>query len=308
MRIPLIVLASTVLWVVAATPASAQMLPGCPASADFLRGTPGPDIWQGTDAAEGYYGDAGDNRIDGMAGDDCLLGGRDADTILGGVGKEYIDGGGGPDTIDGGPDSDRVGGFTGDDGVDGGPGDDEVSAGAGRDRLAGGEGNDKADAADLEPDVVDCGPGDDSVSMDPLDSQVGCETVKRLEYNDALLDVRWRATRGGVVFTRARLTGLRGRNVVNVYVDDGGPREVRAGTRRSVRLGPMEHRFSRGTKLEVFVAPRSDMFWKRFVLRIRRYRDFRRVKSPFRASATCSAPGETLKLASKRCDRVFGRR
>jgi hypothetical protein len=307
-RLLLLTLATAAVLASAPAGSFAQMLPGCPASADFLRGTPGPDVWQGTEAPEGYFADRGDDRIDGLGGDDCLLGDSGADTILGGAGKEYIDGGGGADTVDGGLDDDRVAGYVGDDSVEGGPGNDDVSGGAGRDRVGGGEGDDKADAADLEPDVLDCGPGADSVQVDPLDSQVGCESVQRLGYNDALLDVRWRARKGGIQFTRARLTQLAGRNVVKVHVDDGGGREVRAGSRRTVRLGPMEHIFSRGTKLEVFVAPRSGRFWKTFVIRVRHFGNFRNVKSPFRATAHCSAPGESLKLASKRCDRVFGRR
>jgi hemolysin type calcium-binding protein len=307
-RLLLLALAAAAVLAFPASAPAQMTIPGCLPFSEWINGTPGPDVWQGTDATEGYFADAGDDRIDGLGGDDCLLGHSGADTILGGPGKEYIDGGGGADTVEGGLDDDRVHGYVGTDSVDGGPGNDDVSGGAGRDRVAGGEGDDKADVADLESDTVDCGPGADSVLMDPLDSQVACESVRRLGYNDALLDVRWRARKGGIQFTRARLTRLSGRNVVNVSVDDGGPRKVHAGSRRTVRLGPMEHIFSRGTKLEVFVAPRSDRFWKTFVIRIRHFGNFRNVKSPFRSSAYCRAPGLTLRLSSKRCDRVFGRR
>jgi hypothetical protein len=141
--------------------------------------------------------------------------------------------------------------------------------------------------------------------------------VERLRYNGALLDVSWRATRRGLLFRRVRITRLRSSGgTIRVEIPCRGGRGCEFGrsehkvetSRRSARLRPMERRFAPGAQIQIEVNPTGNGFWKIFVLTIRRYRDYRRVRSPFSARAHCNVPGEVTELTSERCDRVFGRR
>jgi Ca2+-binding RTX toxin-like protein len=102
-------------------------------------GTPGIDIFGGTDDPEEAIGRAGNDRISAAAGNDCLRGQAGDDNLLG---------------------------FGGNDSMWPGPGRDEVS---------GGSGNDTVFARHGGHDVIDCGKGIDTAYADPTDKLRECE-------------------------------------------------------------------------------------------------------------------------------------
>ena len=64
--------------------------------------------------------------------------------------------------------------------MDGGPGNDYLEDNIGANVFIGGDGNDYIQAANNGVrDEIDCGPGLDRADVDPLDSAVGCEDVRR---------------------------------------------------------------------------------------------------------------------------------
>lgn len=75
------------------------------ASYDQLRNV--ENVW-GSDYADRFYGDSGDNLLAGGRGDDLLEGGRGDDTLIGGIGDDILEGGRGADLFV----------FTADDGKD----------------------------------------------------------------------------------------------------------------------------------------------------------------------------------------------
>lgn len=123
-------------------------------------GTPGDDVFIGTDASEEYHGLGGDDTISGGAGRDFLYGDEGDDSINGDDGNDEIEGGVGHDVIHGGRGNDGI--FAEVDGGDvvyGGRGDDALVVslsvafgGGGNDffngygsELHGGPGNDRFD-------------------------------------------------------------------------------------------------------------------------------------------------------------------
>lgn len=60
------------------------------------------EMVQGSNYADGIFGDSGDNVINGNGGDDIIYGGNGNDTINGGTGDDIIQGGVGADHLDGG--------------------------------------------------------------------------------------------------------------------------------------------------------------------------------------------------------------
>jgi hypothetical protein len=258
---------------VSAPPAHGQLVCGPGFPDPPAKGTPGPDVWQGTDATDLYDAGRGNDRLAGLGGDDCLGGGYGTDT------------------------------------VDGGPGADDLDGGDQRDTIAGGDGDDEIQAADLQRDAVDCGPGNDLAQIDMFDRPAGCEQVQRLEYQDYGLDVRWRAVKGGVVIRRAFARELSRNAVVIVAFPGRALVPVDTKGRRTARLRPIERRFRTGQSISAVVGGTDALtFTKAFELRVRRFGNFRRVSNPFRTSAHCLAPGSEQSLASDRCKRVFSRR
>ncbi|HEX8156144.1 MAG TPA: calcium-binding protein [Solirubrobacteraceae bacterium] len=164
------------------------------AGTTVIVGTPGRDVIVGGDAGETIYGRGGDDticagrgndRVRGGAGNDRIRGADGNDRLFGNGGHDRLQGDGGNDDLRGGSGKDRTGGGNGRDRVDGGSGndllDEQKLGGKGRDRLAGGAGADRVRSADGSTDSVDCGPGRDSASMDRLDRQKRCETIRRLK-------------------------------------------------------------------------------------------------------------------------------
>jgi hypothetical protein len=273
-KLRLVLCASTagVVLAVLAGPASAQAR--CEAAPGS--GTRGADVWRGTDASDVYFALAGDDSLDGAGGDDCLYDGPGADTVVGGAGADLL---------------------IGDDG---------------RDRFAGGDGDDAIHAPDLLRDEVDCGAGAaDFAEVDELDTVVGCERVVRLVYIHALLDLRWRATRRGVVIERAVVLGLTPEAEVSVTLFrrccvQMPWRDVRTGGRRRARMRQVEgRRLARGDSMLVEVRHRTQpSFMKHFELSVRDYRNPRRVTQPFKGRSYCkSAPDQDL-LSTPRCRRI----
>ena len=109
-----------------------------------IEGTPGKDIFQGSDSAENYsalagndrvYGNGGDDTIDGGEGNDIIYGGNDDDLLNGGLGRDRLYGDNGNDQLLGQDGNDILYGGAGDDILNGGPGNDRYNGGAGTDTL-----------------------------------------------------------------------------------------------------------------------------------------------------------------------------
>ncbi|MDE5080408.1 MAG: DUF4347 domain-containing protein, partial [Trichodesmium sp. St18_bin1] len=111
---------------------------------DVIEGTPGKDIFRGSDSAENYsalagndrvYGNGGDDTIDGGEGNDIIYGGNDDDLLNGGLGHDRLYGDNGNDQLLGQDGNDILYGGAGDDILNGGPGNDRYNGGAGTDTL-----------------------------------------------------------------------------------------------------------------------------------------------------------------------------
>lgn len=71
----------------------------CPAAANLILGTDGPDTLTGTDDGDCMVGCDGDDTIRGKKGDDIIYGGNGDDTINGGNGDDVLRGERGKDTL-----------------------------------------------------------------------------------------------------------------------------------------------------------------------------------------------------------------
>jgi Ca2+-binding RTX toxin-like protein len=113
-------------------------------------GTPGPDIFVGTDRPDDIRGRGGDDTLSGAGGGDRVRGDGGNDTLSGDAGADEVRGNSGNDDMSGGDGADLIRADEG--------GTDTVSAGAG---------NDEIDAHD-DPgvDTIDCGEGIDTVDFD----------------------------------------------------------------------------------------------------------------------------------------------
>lgn len=108
--------------------------------------------------------------------DPCARSGTNrVDVLLGSLNRDHICGLSGDDTIWGDGGADRLEGNAGDDLVVGGPG---------RDTLLGGAGWDELRACDGAPDTLDGGPGHDHAWVDPSDTTIGIEEVRRCATRD----------------------------------------------------------------------------------------------------------------------------
>jgi Ca2+-binding RTX toxin-like protein len=96
--------------------------------AGLLRGTGGPNIFNGTAADEAFAGLGGADVLNGGGGDDVLLGGNGADTLNGGAGRDGLTGGPGNDIVNGNGGDDTIFWSSGDglDTIDGGAGSDTL--------------------------------------------------------------------------------------------------------------------------------------------------------------------------------------
>ncbi len=133
---------------------------------EWLNGTAGDDILQGTGHAD---------EIHAWAGDDYIIGGKGSDILEGGDGDDELHGAHGNDTLRGGD---------GDDYIIGGAGNDRLDGGAGRDILFGEGGRDIFVIASLQagPDLI----MDFNVSEDVIRLPVGVRQADmRFVWNDA---------------------------------------------------------------------------------------------------------------------------
>jgi hypothetical protein len=101
--------------VVVATPADADAFSRCGGLRATTKGTPGPDVIQGTKGLDVVSAGAGDDRVEGLEGGDFLCGGPGDDVLDAGVGNDKVRGGAGDDTLIGGDGYDYVYGQSGDD-------------------------------------------------------------------------------------------------------------------------------------------------------------------------------------------------
>ena len=109
---------------------------------DVIEGTPGKDIFQGSNTAENYSALAGNDRVHGNGGDDTIDGGEGNDIIYGGKDDDLLNGGLGRDRLYGDNGNDQLLGQDGNDILYGGAGDDVLNGGLGNDRYNGGTGKD----------------------------------------------------------------------------------------------------------------------------------------------------------------------
>lgn len=109
---------------------------------DELHGRGGADSIYGRVGDDELYGDAGDDELYGKEDDDILDGGADNDTLEGGTGNDRLIGGTGDDLLYGEADNDTLLGGDGDDVLSAGAGTDAMLGGIGDDRMYGGSGVD----------------------------------------------------------------------------------------------------------------------------------------------------------------------
>lgn len=107
-----------------------------------MEGTPGSDIFRGTNTAENYQALGSHDRVYGNGGADNLDGGDGNDIIYGGNDDDFLDGGVGHDRLNGDNGNDELFGNDGNDILNGGAGNDILNGGTGSDRYNGGAGAD----------------------------------------------------------------------------------------------------------------------------------------------------------------------
>jgi Ca2+-binding RTX toxin-like protein len=129
LRVPFIVLVSSILLLGVAAPALAE----------YFVGTRGDDDLVGRNEADEMYGLRGDDEIRGKDGADYIEGGAGWDDLFGESGRDDIYGGSGLDRVFGGPNGDfiNVADDRPDDRVDCGGGNDEAVVDQGDDIIGG---------------------------------------------------------------------------------------------------------------------------------------------------------------------------
>jgi hypothetical protein len=155
---------------------------GARAEGDVIRdvesgwGGSGGDTLLGTDDADHFDGNAGDDLVmtgpgrdvlDGGRGGDGLFSGDDADFLYGGAGRDRLSAGVGRDRLFGGAGSDRLAGGDDADRLRGNTGRDRLLGGTGEDLFSGGRGGDLLLARDGEADSGSGGTGRDRALVDP---------------------------------------------------------------------------------------------------------------------------------------------
>jgi Ca2+-binding RTX toxin-like protein len=108
----------------------------------FVTGTPGNDVFYGTNGNDFVVGGEGNDFFSLAGGNDVGIGGAGEDEIGGDDGNDILIGGSDNDLILGGDGHDVLSGDAGDDRLNGGLGNDLLTGGRGNDFLAGGRGND----------------------------------------------------------------------------------------------------------------------------------------------------------------------
>jgi Ca2+-binding RTX toxin-like protein len=108
----------------------------------FVTGTPGNDVFYGTNGNDFVVGGEGRDFFSLAGGNDVGIGGAGEDEIGGDDGNDILIGGSDNDLILGGDGHDVLSGDAGDDRLNGGLGNDLLTGGRGNDFLAGGRGND----------------------------------------------------------------------------------------------------------------------------------------------------------------------
>jgi Ca2+-binding RTX toxin-like protein len=108
----------------------------------FVTGTPGNDVFYGTNGNDFVVGGEGRDFFSLAGGNDVGIGGAGEDEIGGDDGNDILIGGSDNDLILGGDGHDVLSGDAGDDRLNGGLGNDLLTGGRGNDFMAGGRGND----------------------------------------------------------------------------------------------------------------------------------------------------------------------
>ncbi|MEG4048095.1 hypothetical protein QUA25_25775, partial [Microcoleus sp. Pol17C6] len=109
---------------------------------DIINGNQGNDFIAGGKDEDTLYGDEGNDIILGESGNDLIFGGKGNDFLHGREGMDIIYGNKDDDFIDGGKDNDTLYGGKGNDILLGSQGDDNLFGQQGNDTICGGEGND----------------------------------------------------------------------------------------------------------------------------------------------------------------------
>lgn len=108
-----------------------------------LTGSNYADVFIGDDGDNVLYGKAGNDTLTGNGGRDILIGGGGSDRLTGSGGRDVLIANGGRDTLFGGGGNDRLFGNGGGNTLFGGAGDDILYGGPVRDALDGGDGTDE---------------------------------------------------------------------------------------------------------------------------------------------------------------------
>lgn len=158
----------------------------------------GDDNIAGSDLAEWFDGNGGDDSLDAAGGDDTLIGGEGHDDLSAGRGEDRVEGNAGDDRVitgrgkdfaDGGTGRDTLEGEKGNDTLLGGNGDDSLSGGQNNDNLEGGKGNDTV-LGDEGKDRIKGGSGNDDLKggegKDRLQGGDGKDAVIGNSGNDRL--------------------------------------------------------------------------------------------------------------------------
>ena len=176
-----------------------------------LQGTPGSDIFRGTNSAENYSALDGNDRVYGYGGADNLDGGDGNDIIYGGKDNDTLDGGLGNDRLNGDSGNDLLLGNAGNDILSGGAGDDTLNGGAGNDRYNGGAG--------IDTFIIGPGLGLDMIQRFEDGTDI-IELEGGIGFDDLALVSSGSSTLIGVAATGEALATLSGINVGLVGADD----------------------------------------------------------------------------------------
>jgi trimeric autotransporter adhesin len=143
-------------------------------------GTPGDDLFIGTEKADTFDGLGGNDRIEGGDGNDVLRGGDGDDVIEGGRGEDRLEGGAGDDFLSGG---------TGTDHLDGGAGYDILDYSFSRDRwtidLAAGTSRITGGASPAET-IIGFEGAIGGIAADTISGDAGANRITGAEGNDSL--------------------------------------------------------------------------------------------------------------------------
>ena len=177
---------------------------------EALEGTPGNDIFRGTNITDNYSALDGNDRVYGNGGNDSLDGGDGNDIIYGGNDNDTLDGGLRHDRLNGDNGNDLLLGNDGNDILNGGAGDDTLNGGLGNDRYNGGAG----------ADTFIIGPGLGLDMIQRFEDGTDIIELQGIGFDDLALVSSGSSTLIGVAATGEALATLSGINVSLVGMDD----------------------------------------------------------------------------------------